>query len=55
MKFESHWLKGLGEIAFKANYFFSCFSCGAHFVHWSGAVLAIWVEGHFCNIPLKLK
>ena len=39
MKFESHWPKCSGELAFKANYSrFSIFSSGGHFVHWSGTV-----------------
>ena len=55
-KLESHWLKGLGEIAFKANYScFSIFSSGSHFIHWSGTISAILVEGHLINIPIKFK
>ena len=54
MKFESHWSKGLEEIAFKANYTrFSIFSSGGHFVHRSRTVLAILVQGHLSNIPMK--
>ena len=56
MKFESHWPKDQEELAFKANYSrFSIFSTGGHFVHWSGTVLAILVEGHLSNIPMKFK
>ena len=51
MKFESHWPKGSGKVSFKANYSrFSIFSSGGHFVHLSGTVLAILVEGHLSNI-----
>ena len=56
MKFESHWPKVQEELAFKANYSrFSIFSSGGHFVHWSGTVLAILVEGHLSNIPMKFN
>ena len=56
MKFELHWPKGSGELAFKANYSrFSIFSSGGHFVHRSGTVLAILVEGHLSNIPMQFK
>ena len=56
MKFESHWPKGSGKVSLKANYSrFSIFSSGGHFVHWSGTVLAILVEGHLSNIPMKFK
>ena len=57
MKFESHWPKGSGEeLAFKANYSrFPIFSSGGHFVHRSRTVLAILVEGHLSNIPMKFK
>ena len=34
---------------------FSIFSSGGHFVHRSGTFLAILVEGHLSNIPLKFK
>ena len=44
------------EFAFKANYSqFSIFSSGGHFVHRSGTVLAILVEGHLSNISMKFK
>ena len=44
------------ELAFKANYSrFSIFSTGGHFVHRSKTVLAILVEGHLSNIPMKFK
>ena len=56
MKSESHWPKGSGKVSFKANYSrFSIFSSGGHFVHWSGTVLAISVEGHLSNIPIRFK
>ena len=56
MKFESHWPKGSGELAFKAHYSRpSIFSSGGHFVHWSGTVLAILGEGHLSNIPIKFN
>ena len=31
------------------------FSSGGHFAHQSGTVLAILVEGHLSNIPMKIK
>ena len=34
--------------------FFSIFSSGGHFVQWSGAILAILVEGQPRNISVKL-
>ena len=38
------------KLAFKANNSrFSIFSAGGHFVHWSGTVLAILVEGLLSN------
>ena len=56
MNFESHWPKGQEELAFKANYsLFSIFISGGHFVHWSRTVLAILVEGHLSNIPMKFN
>ena len=56
MKFESHWPKGSGGVSFKGNYSrFSIFSSGGHFVHQSETVLAILVEGHLSNIPMKFK
>ena len=56
MKFKSHWPKGQEELAFKASYSrFSIFSSGGHFVHRSETVLAILVEGHLSNIPMKFK
>ena len=56
MKFESHWPKGSGGVSFYGNYLqFSIFSSGGHFVHRSGTVLAILVEGHLSNIPMKFK
>ena len=33
----------------------SIFSTGGHFVHRSGTVLAIVVEGHQSNIPMKFE
>ena len=56
MKFESYWPKGSGGVSFYGNYLqFSIFSSGGHFVHQSGTVLAILVEGHLSNIPMKFK
>ena len=56
LKFESHWPKGSGGVSFYGNYSrFSIFSTGGHFVPQSGTVLAILVEGHLSNIPMKLK
>ena len=55
-KFESHWPKGLGGDRFQANYSrFSVFSSGCHFVYWSGIVLAILVQGHLSNNPMKFE
>ena len=33
---------------------FSFFTTGGHFVQWSETILAILVEGHLRNIPVKL-
>ena len=57
LKFKSHWPKGSGGVSFcKADYSqFSIFSSGGHFVHRSKTVLAILVEGHLSNIPMKFK
>ena len=33
----------------------SIFSSGGHFVHGSGTVLAVLVEGYLRNIPMKFK
>ena len=56
MKFVSHWPKGSGKVSFKANYSgFSIFSSGGHFVHQSKTILAILLEGHLTNIPMKFK
>ena len=56
MKFESHWPKGSGGVSFYGNYpRFSILSSGGHFVHRSGTVLAILVEGYLSNIPMKFK
>ena len=57
MKFASHWPKGSGGVSFlnKFSSRFSIFSSGGHFVHWSGTVLAIFVEGHLSNIAMKFK
>ena len=44
------------ELAFKANYSrFSIFNSGGPFVHQSITILAILVEGHLRNIPMKFK
>ena len=56
MKFRLHWPKGSGKVSFKANYSgFSIFSSGGHFVHRSKTILAILLEGHLTNIPMKFK
>ena len=56
VKFESHWIKGLGGGSIKANYSrFSVFSFGGHFVHRNGTVFTILVEGHLSNIPMKFE
>ena len=55
-KFESHWPRPQEELALKTNYSrFSIFSSGGHFVHRSGTILSILVEGHLSNIPMKFK
>ena len=44
------------KLTFKANYSrFSIFSSGGHFGHLSGTALAVLVEGHLSNIPMKFK
>ena len=56
MKFESHWPKGSGGVSFLSKLFrIFYFSSGSHFVHRSGTVLAVLVDGHLSNIPLKFK
>ena len=46
MKFELHWPKSSGEVSFLSKLFtIFYFSYGGHFVHRSGTVLAILVEG----------
>ena len=56
MKFESHWPKGSGGVSFLSKLFtIFYFELSCHFVHWSGTVLAILVEGHLSNIPMKFK
>ena len=56
MKFKSQFGQRVQELAFKANYSrFSIFSTGSHFVPRSKTVLAILVEGHLSNIPMKFK
>ena len=56
MKFESHWPKGSGEVSFLSKlYMIFYFYIGGHFVHQSKTVLAILVEGHLSNIPMKFK
>ena len=55
MKFKSHWPKGSGEVSFLSKLFtiFHFLAYGGHSVHRSGTVLAISVEGHLSNIPMK--
>ena len=56
MKFESLWPKGSGGVSFLSKLFTIFYFCsGGHFVHRSGTVLAILVEGHLSNIPMKFK
>ena len=57
MKFESHRPMGSGGVSFKkANYSqFSIFSSGGHFLHRSKTILALLVEGHLSNIPMKFQ
>ena len=56
-KFELHWPMGLGgdSILSKFYTFFSIFSSGGQFVHQSGTVLDILVEGHLSNISMKFE
>ena len=52
MKSASNWLKGLD----KANHLHcSIFSSSGHFVHGSGTVLAVMVEGNPRNILVKFE
>ena len=56
MKFDhiGQWVQE--ELAFKANYSqFSIFSSGGHFIHRSKTILALLVEGHLSNIPMKFQ
>ena len=56
MKFESHWPAVSGGVSFLSKLFtIHMFSSGGHFVHRSETVLAILVEGHLSNIPMKFK
>ena len=56
MKLKSHWHKGLEGIAFKSNYSrFSIFSSDGYFVQWSRTVLAILLQSHISNIPIKFE
>ena len=56
MTFESHWPKGSGGVRFLSKLVtIFIFSSGGHFVHRSATVLAILVEGHLSNIPMKFK
>ena len=56
MKFESHWPKGSGGVSFLSKIFtIFYFKLWRHFVHRSETVLAILVEGHLSNIPMKFK
>ena len=53
VKFESHLPKIQEELAFIAKHSqFSFYSSGGHFVHRSGTVLAITLEGVLSNIPI---
>ena len=56
MKLDSHWPKGSGGVSFFKQIIHDFFfSSGGHFVHWSRSVLAILVEGHLSNIPMKFN
>ena len=56
MKFESHWPKGLGgDSIYSKLFMFFYFYSGGHFIHWSGTVLAILIEGCLLNIPMKFE
>ena len=55
-KLKSHWPKGLGGVCFEENYgHFSSFSPDSHFIQQSGTVLAVLIEVHIGNIPMKLE
>ena len=50
-----HWPKRRCRLkVFFFFFFFSIFSSGSHFVHRSGTILAILVEGYPRNISVKL-
>ena len=56
MTSESHWPKGLGGDSIESKLFtFFYFCSGGHFVHQSETILAILVEGHLGNIPIKFE
>ena len=49
-KFRVDWAFGSGE---EAKTDFIIFSSGSHLAHWSKSILAILVESHLGNIPVK--
>ena len=56
MKFESHWPKGLGESIYHLKqtiYVFLFLALAAIFI--GATVLAIVVQGHLSNIPMKVE
>ena len=57
MKFKSHWPKGSGGVSFLSKLFtIFYFELRRPFcVYRSGTVLAILVEGHLSNIPMKFE
>ena len=52
MKFKLNRPRGIGGLTFKD---FSIFSSGGHLVYRSGTILAILVESHLGNIPMKFE
>ena len=57
MKFKSHWRKGSGGVSFfKQNiHYFLFLALAAILFIGAKTVLAILVEGHLSNIPMKFK
>ena len=56
VKSKLNWPKGLGGDSIYSKLFTcSFFSSGCHFVHQSRTVLAVLIEGHLSNIPMKFE
>ena len=54
MMVDLNWPNGLGGVVrFFFVFFFSIFSCSSLLAHWDGTILAILVENHQSNIPVK--